>query len=340
MSHEWASGVPRRPVLGALVGLLAAVAALAAAELGAALVRPQASPVIAVGGSVIDATPTWLKEFAIRQFGTNDKPVLIGSILVVLILLSLVTGAVAVRHRSVGLAGVALLGMVGAAAAATRPDAQPLDPFPALAGAVVGAMVLILLLRPLTASPDGHGTDQRRRQLLVTAMWVGAASLVAGVVGRTVSSRRGSVEASRAAVDLPAPASAAPPVSPRYDFTIKNLSPFFTPNDDFYRIDTALVVPKLTTDAWRLRVHGMVEQEIELTFDQLLARDLVERDITLTCVSNEVGGRYAGNARWLGALLADLLREAGVDPRADMILVHLDRRHDDRHPHGRGDGRS
>ena len=311
--------MPERPVLGALAGLLAALAALAAAELAAALLRPQASPVIAVGGSVIDATPTWLKEYAIRQFGTHDKPVLIGSILAVLVLVSLVTGAVAVRHRSVGLAGVAVLGLVGATAAATRPDAEPLDPVPALIGAVVGALVLILLLRPLTAAPDGSA-DERRRQLLVTALWVGAASLAAGVVGRAVGSRRRSVEASRAAVELPAPASAAPPLSPGSDFRIKNLSPFFTPNDDFYRIDTALVVPEVTTGEWRLRVHGMVDREIELTFDQLLARDLVERDITLTCVSNEVGGRYAGNARWLGALLADLLREAGVDPRADMIL--------------------
>ena len=115
-------------------GLLAALAALAAAELAAVFVRPEASPVVAVGGSVIDATPTWLREWAITQFGTNDKPVLVGSILVVLLLLSLVTGALAVRRRAVGLAGVAVLGLVGAVAAATRPDAEPLDPFPSVVG--------------------------------------------------------------------------------------------------------------------------------------------------------------------------------------------------------------
>ncbi len=309
----------RRPLLGALAGLLAALAALAAAELAAVLVRPEASPVVAVGGSVIDATPTPLKEFAIREFGTNDKPVLIGSILVVLVLLSLVTGALAVRWRAVGLAGVAVLGLVGAAAAATRPAAEPLDPFPSLLGAVVGAMALIVLLRAIDSSPDATA-DSSRRQLLVTALWVSAAAVAAGTVGRLVNSGRGDVAAARAAVKLPAPSSSASPLPPGTELKVKDLSTFTTPNKDFYRVDTALVVPRVDPDSWSLKVHGMVDKEIELDFAQLLARDLVERDITLTCVSNEVGGPYAGNARWLGAPLADLLEEAGVDPRADMIL--------------------
>jgi DMSO/TMAO reductase YedYZ molybdopterin-dependent catalytic subunit len=300
-------------------GLLAALAALAVAELAATLVRAQASPVIAVGGSVIDATPTPLKEFAVREFGTNDKPVLIGSILAVLVLLALGTGALAVRHRVVGLVGVALLGLVGAAAAATRPDAQPLDPFPSLAGAVVGATALLALLRPLTASAE-ETVDVRRRQLLVTGFWVAAGSLVAGTVGRLLNSRHGNVSASRAAVDLPAPASAAKPLPAGAELELDGLSSFVTPNKAFYRVDTALVVPQVPTDGWTLKVHGMVDKELELDFDQLLARDLVERDITLTCVSNEVGGKYAGNARWLGALLAPLLAEVGVHDDADMVL--------------------
>ncbi len=309
-------------LLGALTGLLAALAALAAAELAAVLVRPEASPVVAVGGSVIDATPTWLKEYAIRQFGTNDKPVLIGSILAVLVLLSLVTGALAVRRRAIGLAGVAVLGLVGAAAAATRPAAQLLDPVPSLVGAVVGALAMILVLRRVVARPQegGAATDESRRQVLVTALCVGAAAVAAGTVGRLVNSRRGDVTAARAAVDLPVPTSAASPLPAGSELKIRDLSPFTTPNKDFYRVDTALVVPQVGTDGWTLKVHGMVDTEIELSFDQLLARDLIERDITLTCVSNEVGGRYAGTARWLGAPLADLLKEAGVDPRADMIL--------------------
>ena len=309
----------RTQLLGALAGLLAALAALAAAELAAVLARPEASPVVAVGGSVIDAAPTGLKELAVRTFGTDDKPVLVGSIVVVLLLLALVTGALAVGHRAVGVAGVVVLGLVGATAAATRPAAAPLDPIPSLAGAVVGVVALSVLLRPVTGSSDA-APDERRRRFLVTALWVGAGSLAAGVVGRMVNGPRASVAASRAAVRLPAPAGAAPPVPRGSELRIPGLSPFTTPNGDFYRVDTAIVVPQVTTDGWRLRVHGMVDREVELDFARLLARPLVERDITLTCVSNPVGGPYAGNARWLGASLADLLREAGVRPDADMLL--------------------
>jgi DMSO/TMAO reductase YedYZ molybdopterin-dependent catalytic subunit len=96
--------------------------------------------------------------------------------------------------------------------------------------------------------------------------------------------------------------------------------PFYTPNADFYRVDTALTVPKLDAATWSLRISGMVDRPVTLSFDDLLARPLVERDITLTCVSNEVGGPYVGNARWTGVLLAPLLEELGVQPGAEQVL--------------------
>ncbi|MCY7374181.1 MAG: molybdopterin-dependent oxidoreductase, partial [Spirochaetaceae bacterium] len=306
---------------GALAGLLAALVALGVAELIAAVVRPQASPVVAVGGSFIDATPVWLKDLAIRAFGTNDKPVLIGSILVVLILLSLVTGALAVRRRVIGLAGVAVLGLVGAAAAATRPDAQLLDPLPSLIGAVVGSAALLLILRPLVESAASQPLpDESRRRFLVIGLVAAAVGVAAGAVGRFVTGRRTDVTAARAAVKLPTPMSEATPVPRGTDLKVPGLSSFHTPNADFYRVDTALIVPQVSTEGYTLRIHGMVEKEMELDFEAILARDLIERDITLACVSNEVGGKYVGNARWLGAPLADLLDEVGVDPEADMLL--------------------
>jgi DMSO/TMAO reductase YedYZ molybdopterin-dependent catalytic subunit len=121
-------------------------------------------------------------------------------------------------------------------------------------------------------------------------------------------------------VRLPAPVAAAEPLPRGTELPVGGLSPFTTPNDDFYRIDTALVVPQVRTEDWELRVHGMVDRELRLSWRDLLGRDLVEADITLTCVSNEVGGSYVGNARWLGARLADLLTEAGVSADADMVL--------------------
>lgn len=312
-----------RTLRGALSGLVAAFVALGVAELVAALVRPQASPVVAVGGAFIDATPVWLKDFAIRTFGENDKPVLIGSILVVLVLLSLVTGALAVRRLVFGLAFVALLGLTGAVAAATRPAAQALDVLPSLVGGALGSAALVLLLRRVpgaeSATEETQG-DGGRRRFLLAGLAAAGVGVAAGSVGRFVTARRSDVAASRAEVSLPEPSGRATPVPRGSDLKLDGLSSFRTPNDDFYRVDTALVVPQLSTEEWGLRIHGMVEKEIELDFDQLLSRELVERDITLTCVSNEVGGPYVGNARWLGAPLADLLDEAGVDPKADMIL--------------------
>jgi DMSO/TMAO reductase YedYZ molybdopterin-dependent catalytic subunit len=239
----------------------------------------------------------------------------------VLLLLSLVTGALAVRRLGIGIAGVAVLGLVGAAAAATRPDFQALDPLPSVVGAVAGAIALVTILRPVTESdPAQPLADESRRRVLVVGLWAVAAGVVAGTVGRLVTRRQADVTASRAAVRLPKPASPATAVPRGSDLAIDGLTPFRTANADFYRVDTALVVPQVATEGWTLRVHGMVDRELELTFDDLLERDLVERDITLTCVSNEVGGTYAGNARWLGAPLADLLDEAGVMDGADMIL--------------------
>ncbi|MGG8406871.1 molybdopterin-dependent oxidoreductase, partial [Streptomyces sp. 12297] len=119
----------------------------------------------------------------------------------------------------------------------------------------------------------------------------------------------------RSALRLPPPASPAEPVPPGADLRIRQLSPFITPNRDFYRVDTALVVPKTRASDWSLTLHGEgVARPLTLDYDALLRRELIERDITLACVSNEVGGPYVGNARWLGVRLADLLREAGVRP--------------------------
>ena len=167
---------------------------------------------------------------------------------------------------------------------------------------------------------DRKGAGYNRRAFLVTSIGAVAVAGVAGGAGRVAINRRFDVAASRAAVRLPAPKSAARTLPRGVDLKIDGLSPFVTSNKDFYRVDTALIVPQLSTDDWRLKIHGMVDRPVEIDFETLLKRDLIERDITLTCVSNEVGGPYVGSARWLGAPLADLLREAGVHGSADQII--------------------
>ncbi|MFF5496100.1 molybdopterin-dependent oxidoreductase [Streptomyces aquilus] len=313
-----------RPVAGAVSGLVAGFAALAVAELVSAAVRPQAGPVVAVGGAAIDRTPTAVKDWAIRNFGTNDKLVLQLGILSVLALFALVWGIVALRFRRTGAAGVLLFGVVGAAAALSRPDSGgPEDALPSLVGAFVGAAVLYLLAGLTvprggrTGTPgDAGGAGWDRRTFVIAASAAAAVSAGAGALGRALNGASGrDAVASRDRLVLPKPASPAPAVPKGAGLRVPGVSPFLTPNDSFYRVDTALVVPKVDATTWELRIHGTgVRRPRTLSFDDLLRRELIERDITLTCVSNEVGGPYAGNARWLGVRLADLLAECGVVP--------------------------
>ncbi|MFE7778212.1 molybdopterin-dependent oxidoreductase [Streptomyces sp. NPDC057445] len=318
---------PTRSALGAVTGLLSGCAALAVAELVASLARPQAGPVTAVGGAAIDRTPAPVKDWAIRTFGENDKLVLQLGIVAALGFLAVLLGLLVLRHRRAGAAGVLVFGVVGAAAALTRPDADgAVDALPSLAGALVGATVLFLLAGTLTPAPStagdegaGAGAEWNRRGFLVAASVTAVAATGAGALGRALAVRRGrSAVASRNAVALPVPASLAPPVPAGAQMKVPGISAFTTPNRVFYRVDTALVVPQVDAGTWRLRIHGKgVTRPRTYTFRDLLDRPLIERDITLTCVSNEVGGPYVGNARWLGVPLAPLLREAGVRPPSE-----------------------
>lgn len=341
----------------AFCGVLAGAAAVAASEFAAAFVRRESAPLVTVGQSVIDRTPRGLKEYAIREFGTNDKLVLQLSVGVLLLLFSALLGVVARRWLWAGLAGVGLLGVLIVAAAVSRPADKGTDIIPALVAAAVGAATLAVLTRPelvrgeppeayddlvtrlgasgataATAATPGpaeapaavtaasHAADlaepSRRTLVLGTA---GAAALLAGI-GRWLQDIRFDVSGSRDAVVLPAPAAPAPAQPLGTELGIPGLSPHMTPTKDFYRVDTALVVPEIRAEDWKLRIHGMVDREIEIDFATLSARPTVERHITLCCVSNDVGGPYIGTAKWLGVPLADLLREAGVRPDADQLV--------------------
>lgn len=306
--------------------MIAGFCALAVAELAAAVVRPEAGPVAAVGGAVIDRTPPALKDFAVRNFGTNDKLVLELGILALLAVFAVVVGVLALRHRLLGSAAVLVFGVVGAVAAVGRPEGRPSDALPSSVGGVLAAGVLYLLVGRLATvpapSPAAGGRAGEpggifdRRGFVVAASAAAAASAGAGLLGRRLtSSVQAGAAASRRDLVLPVPGSAAPAVPAGADLRLRGLSSFVTPNKSFYRVDTALVVPHIDAGGWRLKIHGKgVRKPVTLTFQDLLRREIVERDITLTCVSNEVGGPYVGNARWIGVRLADLLREAGVRP--------------------------
>lgn len=307
--------------LAALAGLAAGAVTLGVASLVALLTGPTTDPLVAVGGAFVDATPAWLKDFAASTFGTADKVVLgIGEVVVVLALAAL-AGVLAARRWAWGATLVVVLGAVAGLAAMGRPDAGTLAAVPSVAGAIGGLLTLRELIRRLPGAPGRPRPEgvQRRAFLQVTAA-AGALGVVGVLVGRAVGATARGAQTARAAIRIPRPAVTAPPVPAGVQVDVDGVVPWQTPADEFYRIDTALVVPQVDPETWTLRVHGMVEEEVTLTWDELVESDLVEAWVTLACVSNPVGGDLIGNQKWLGMPIADLLARARPTGDADMVL--------------------
>ncbi|UFU01589.1 molybdopterin-dependent oxidoreductase [Ruania suaedae] len=314
MSHAHARPTRRH----ALAGVLAGGTFFAVGWLVGILTDPPAAPHRALGATVVDLSPTWLKDFAIETFGTADKLVLFLAIAVVATALAAGIGVLAGRRPVAGMLAVLVLGGVCAVAALGRPDTADLAVLPALAGSLVGALSLAVLTRPLaTASDDG------RRRFLGTALGVSATAAVAATAGAVLGRTRASVEGARESVTLPEPSQV--PDAAESDLAgaqveLEGMPEYVTDNADFYRIDTALSVPQIDPAEWELRIHGLVDQEVRLTFDELTDAALTEAMVTLTCVSNPIGGDLVGNATWLGLPIRDLLARAGVQEGADMVL--------------------
>ena len=316
---------------GGLAGLLAGAAGLAVAEAVSALLEGTTSPLLAVANRAVDSAPRPVKEWAIETFGSADKPVLIGGVVVTVAALAFLAGAVGVTRRRTALVLLAALSAVAAAAvltdrAASAPVLVRLLPVAALV--IVSTATLLLMLRTLRVVPSTRSGGSApstpstpiafdRRAFLRSALAVGAVAAAGGAVSRVYGT--GAAAASRLAVGVPVPDLAAPPLGRAMTLDVPGITPYLTSNRDFYRVDTALRVPDVPVDQWRLRVHGLVDRELDLSFEDLLSRRLVERRITLTCVSNPVGGEYVGNATWIGVPVRDLLREAGVREGADAV---------------------
>lgn len=316
---------PRRLLLAAGAGVVSGGAFLAVAELLALLVARQASPIIAIGSFVIDIVPRWAKEFAIETFGSNDKLFLLASLGVAVVVASAVAGILEVMRPPLGVLVVSVAGVLAVLATVTRTGSGALAALPAAAGAAAGAVLLHLLARRLRrwrrdeADGDAEQAHLDRRRFFLLAGITAAGALVVGVGARLGNAAVTSVAGLRAAVKLPAPRKTLA-VPAGADLRIPGLSPLFTPNADFYRVDTALTVPTVDPSTWRLTVDGMVGRRVVLTFDDLLGMGLTEYGITLTCVSNQVGGNLVGNARWLGVPVRTILAKASPRAGADMVL--------------------
>jgi DMSO/TMAO reductase YedYZ molybdopterin-dependent catalytic subunit len=402
-------------------------------QLFAGFTVPAASPVVAVGGAAIDRTPLAVKDWATATFGTADKTVLLGGVLVVVFLYSMLVGVLAMRRLAVGMLGLVIFAAIGLAAALTRHDATGSYAVPTIFGAAAGAIALRWLVgkargaaaaaqagraarapvraQPLPppppvafgpadpvgpgaagagqlddgatdgsggpADPSGSGDhadaddegslgwvaagsgppagpaddawssdswsgsrpeparagppvrrpggsgpvgSTARRQFLVAAGVSVAAAAIGEVGGRSLATRK-NVSLAQQSLRFPKPTVSAPPLPRGVNLPVPGISPFVTPNGQFYRVDTALLIPQVDPSNWKVRIHGMVAREVTITFDELLHRPLTENYLTLTCVSDPVEGPYVGNAKWLGASLAALIREARPQRGADQLLA-------------------
>jgi DMSO/TMAO reductase YedYZ molybdopterin-dependent catalytic subunit len=276
---------------------------------------------VAIGSAFIDRVPPWLKDLAVTWFGTHDKTALRAGILIVLLALAAVAGILSVRRYWAGALVTVVLAGLAVIAAATRADTGQTGFLPSAVAGITALGLLRLFsrrLEPLIASlENGRSADDgvSRRGFLQLSAGVALGSAALGALGRLIGGNRAAVADARESLNLPQPPSLQPPPGVQAD----GAAPWATSNDDFYRIDTALSVPQILPSDWKLRIHGMVGREIALTYDDLLKRQIVHKWVTLTCVSNQVGGDLIGNALWSGVLLKDLLQEAGPSADADAI---------------------
>jgi len=308
----------------AMAGVAAAAVALGLTQLLAVFFGPEADARTAVGSSVIDLTPGPVKEWAIQTFGTADKLFLSIAVVAVIAGIAAVTAQYETRRVPVGSAVIVAAGVAGCAAVLSRAGAGFADVVPTVIGTVCGVAVLRLLtsgrfVDEPAADPATDEPDRGRRLSLVTLGFLGAGALT-GVGGAVLSRLTTSVAGDRSAFALPKIDVAAPAVPPSVQPKGVALPTFVTNNEEFYRIDTALAVPQLSRADWELKIHGMVDREITYRFDDLEKFEVVEKLVTLTCVSNPVGGDLIGNAAWTGYRVRDLLAEAGIHKDADMVL--------------------
>ncbi|TCJ99756.1 molybdopterin-dependent oxidoreductase [Nocardia alba] len=314
--------------LRAMAGIVAAALVLGVAELIAVFTGSGSAPAYALGATVVDHTPDGVREWAISTFGTSDKAVLFVCMGIVAVVVAGLAGVAERTARPIGSVAFAVFGVVAAVIGAARVDGFA-GALPALIGTAAGILALRALTRRIDDSADSPRATTEpvapqqaagRRRVLGGIAATGVLAVGAGLAGRLLGGARHDVTAERETVELPTATTPVPDLPPDADLRVPGLTSYITPNSDFYRIDTALIVPQVSTDSWSLRIHGMVDQEITLTWDDLLRRTPVERLVTLACVSNPINGDLIGNARWLGYRLDELLAEARPHPDADMVL--------------------
>jgi DMSO/TMAO reductase YedYZ molybdopterin-dependent catalytic subunit len=328
LARATGNGAPRTGVRLAFAGAVAVGAALATGELLAGLLPGMSSPLLAVARFIVDVQPPGAKDLVVGLFGDADK--LAFQVFIVVVALSLGAGLGRLAPRSPAAAATVIAVFAGFGFAASLRDPQAGVALTA-AGAAIQAVVGIWLLQRLvpiagaTPRPAATGTgampDWTRRSLLRTGGAIAVGSVALGSIGRYLLERQ---RAPATPSDVPvAPVPATLPSGADLattDLSQAGLTPIVVPNDAFYRIDTAFIPPTVDRSTWSLTVKGMVDREVRLTYDELVALPVIEQYVTIACVSNVVGGKLVGNAKWTGVRLRDVLGMAGVRPDADQLV--------------------
>lgn len=309
-------------IAGVLSGLLGLGLSYAAAE----LLHVRESPTVAVAEGVTDLTPGSVAHWAIDTFGTDDKKMLVVGIFIILMFTFGLLGRLARQHWWAAMLGFGVLAGVAVIAVLTKPTPSSTDVAPVAVGLLSWIVSLSLLAERLRrwelVADSGEVAEEpmhTRRGFFAAAVAVGGVAAFGGLLGRVAGGSRRKAEASRRLLRIEGVT--APDIPDGVSFGIDNVSPWQTPSDRFYLIDTVFRKPAIDPADWSLRIHGMVDKEITITYDDLVGREITEDWITLNCVSNEIGGDLIGNAWWGGVRLASILAEAGpqVDKGANAV---------------------
>ncbi len=319
----------------ALAGAVAGLSGIAASHVLTNLLNARITPIQAVAEVVIAKTPLAVAEPLIQLVGQKDKPILVAGVTVAIVLLGALAGVLSRRSRLAANLVFLAMGAVAFGALASRPGFTSASVLPLVVGIAVWLVVFAFLVDAAAGvstspaavagpAPD-RGPDEpaddpdgsSRRSFLVRAGAVGVAALAVAAGGQALGRGRRAVETSRRLLRLQVGRGKA---AAGASLEVPGVNPWRSSNAEFYRIDTALVLPAIDPTDWRLRIHGLVDKEVTLTYQDLIDRKLTEAWVTLCCVSNPVGGNLIDNAFWSGVRIADLLAEAGVSPDADAVL--------------------
>ena len=307
-SAQESAGNPSRRWLF-LAGALTGLAGIATSQAATALLRQETSPVVAVAEVVRDRTPGSIAVPLIHLVQQLDKPLLVAGTALGLLALAGFAGVQSVRRRWLSYVVLTVMALVALLAVMTRANAGPVAFIPLAVGFGTWVVVLGWLTAPQIESGD-------RRAFLQRAGLAAVGTVVVVGLGEWVGRGRKRVEQARQLLRLSANPGTVPSGA---DLGVSKFQPWRTSARHFYQIHTAISLPAITPDQWQLRIHGMVDKPLTLTYDDLVRRQLTEEWVTLCCVSNFVGGSLIGNAFWSGVLVRDLLAEAGVQPGADAV---------------------